>query len=405
MENKVYYGEYSLAHWIDLIQKENIILPWYQRSFVWDKPQIENLIKTLDNNQFIPPVVIGAVRKDGEWQNYILDGQQRLTSILLTKINKYIDKQEFISQKPNSEIAQLAEDVDPEDENADESADSQIKIIKWTFREIIKNKQIDHAELNNSYYKQLLAITKDNEFFEKHYLGFAYVKPKNDVTDEQQSKFYSDTFRNINVGGIKLTRAESRKSLYFLKESLRDYFAPKFLETIKIETSSKESGIIDFIKYLSILAQYSGNHEGLYRYGGRDWEKNENFYQKYIMSVVENNARNELKFNISYPIVPYTDERMQNLKANMAQLEIPKQYGSIIEMDMYFFGLVNEVIFKNKQLDHTKKEALKDEIERRIVVLRNTENHKLNPNALKYLKARIWASLEIYSKYRREENV
>ena len=77
MDKRVYYGEYSLRHWIDLILKENIVLPWYQRSFVWDKAQIENLIKTLDHNQFVPPIIIGAVRKNGEWTNYILDGQQR----------------------------------------------------------------------------------------------------------------------------------------------------------------------------------------------------------------------------------------------------------------------------------------------------------------------------------------
>ena len=61
MKNKVYYGEYSLKHWIELILKGNILLPWYQRSFVWEKEQIKSLIKTLDNNQFIPPIVIGEI--------------------------------------------------------------------------------------------------------------------------------------------------------------------------------------------------------------------------------------------------------------------------------------------------------------------------------------------------------
>lgn len=111
MENKVYYGEYSLQHWIDLMLKENIVLPWYQRSFVWGKEQIENLIKTIDNNQFVPPVIIGAVLENGEWKNYILDGQQRLTSILFAKYNKYIDKEEYVSQKQNVEIVQTADDI------------------------------------------------------------------------------------------------------------------------------------------------------------------------------------------------------------------------------------------------------------------------------------------------------
>lgn len=36
------------------------------------------------NNQFIPPVTIGMLVINGKKENYILDGQQRLTSILLT---------------------------------------------------------------------------------------------------------------------------------------------------------------------------------------------------------------------------------------------------------------------------------------------------------------------------------
>lgn len=35
MENKVYYGEYTLKHWIKLMLSGNIVLPEYQRHFVW----------------------------------------------------------------------------------------------------------------------------------------------------------------------------------------------------------------------------------------------------------------------------------------------------------------------------------------------------------------------------------
>ena len=46
MENRVYYGEYSLKHWINLMLKRNIILPEYQRSFVWDEKDVKRLIKS-----------------------------------------------------------------------------------------------------------------------------------------------------------------------------------------------------------------------------------------------------------------------------------------------------------------------------------------------------------------------
>ena len=60
MDNKVYYGEYSLKHWIDLIFKKNLILPEYQRYFVWNEDDLEKLIDTLKGKLFVPPVTIGA---------------------------------------------------------------------------------------------------------------------------------------------------------------------------------------------------------------------------------------------------------------------------------------------------------------------------------------------------------
>lgn len=54
MDNRVYYGEYSLKHWIDLVLKKNVILPSYQRYFVWNEKKVETLIDTFRKNQFIP---------------------------------------------------------------------------------------------------------------------------------------------------------------------------------------------------------------------------------------------------------------------------------------------------------------------------------------------------------------
>ena len=403
MDNKVYYGEYSLTHWIDLILKRNILLPWYQRSFVWEKSQIDNLIKTLENNQFIPPIIIGAVREEGEWKNYILDGQQRLTSILFAKLNKYVDTKEYLSLRPHKKIEGTADDLP---ENEDEPVDENIKMIKWNFNEIIAKNKPNSRELELSFYKKLLETEKDDIWFNKKFLGFAYIKPSNDIKDEDQSKFYSDIFRNINIGGSKLTRLEARKALYFLKEDLKNFFVPQFLDGIKVVTSNKESGLIDFIKYLSILSQYNGNDFTIQKYGGRDWEKNEYYYHKYIMAVVDSNSNSELKFNISYPTIPYNNERIEKLKKVFTQLGISKFFGSIIDMDMYFFGLVNEIIFLNNELDEAKKECLKSELDQEIKNFKNETNilHRNNPAALKYLKQRINSSCYIYSKIRRSKN-
>lgn len=69
-------------------------------------------------------------------------------------------------------------------------------------------------------------------------------------------------------------------------------------------------------------------------------------------------------------------------------------------MDMYFFGLVNEIVFLNNHLDPTKKDTLHKELNAKIEAFKLAENHKDNPNALKYLKPRIADSLNIYKKAR-----
>ena len=39
--NRVYFGTYSLEHWMELLRKGNIMLPKYQRHFVWEKEMTE----------------------------------------------------------------------------------------------------------------------------------------------------------------------------------------------------------------------------------------------------------------------------------------------------------------------------------------------------------------------------
>ena len=95
MNKKTFYGEYTLLHWIELILTKNIVLPEYQRSFVWKKEQVENFLKKLKNGTFVPPVIIGSLDRGVHNENIILDGQQRLTSILLGYLGVYPKEDSF----------------------------------------------------------------------------------------------------------------------------------------------------------------------------------------------------------------------------------------------------------------------------------------------------------------------
>ena len=66
MENRVYYGEYSLAYWLELILSRKIALPVYQRHFVWDEEKLGALLCSIKEKRFIPPVTIGMFTDGGD---------------------------------------------------------------------------------------------------------------------------------------------------------------------------------------------------------------------------------------------------------------------------------------------------------------------------------------------------
>lgn len=389
MENRVYYGEYSLSHWIKLILKGNIKLPKYQRGFVWDESDLKKLIETLEKKEFIPPVTIGAFKMDKQNKNYILDGQQRLTSVLLAYLTVFPIKDKF--KEINVELA---------DDNDNEENESNNR-TEWSFRELLLGKSKDEIleKLNKEYYKTNI-INKDDTFFEQNFIGFAYIVPKINSEKDQQ-KYYSTVFRNINTQGVSLAVEESRRALYFLKEDYEEFFETDIVKTLKVKQPTKPKDV-DFIKYLSLLSQYKkdGKVDRLaYGYSDSRGKSLESYYEEYIYSIVNDDATDLFeKFASIFPERNY-QERFNNLKQIIELLFDTKEFSSIIDLDVYLFGLVYKVVFENKYIDISKKEQLLDELKGVIESLKKDDSHKKSPGNLKYLKERIKQSIEVYNKY------
>lgn len=388
MDNRVYYGEYSLKHWIDLILKQNIILPDYQRHFVWDEKKVETLIDTFKNKQFVPPVTVGSFNLNGTNQNLILDGQQRLTSILLAYLGLYPDEATY-----KEAIRKFADENDNEEE-AEEEFDN---VLKWTFKKLTnkgKSKEEIRVKITAGNYKNI-SLTIPSNFFETTFLGFSYLVPV--ITDQkEQQKYYSSVFRNINIQGVALLPQESRASLYFLDKDLEQFFVPSFTENYVVKSVSTETKI-DFVRNLSLLSQY--HKDGSEGSIARSYKpKMENYYEEYVYSVVADSDTKYGKFSTIFPNREYST-RFSNLQNALTSLEIRNEFPSIIDLDMYFFGLTYIIVFENKTIDFTKKEDLKSEIEIKIAVFKADSSHTKAPSNLGYLRARIRSSIEIYEKY------
>ena len=385
MNNKVYYGEYTLRHWINLILKKNIILPDYQRYFVWDQNKAKELIKAFKEKQFIPPVTIGNFKSEKESINLILDGQQRLTSILLAYIgyfpNKMINQKELKFMDENDNLI--------EDEGIN-------NILEWNFNELLKNGSTKEEIKENLSYENYIKFDFNvgKDFFDNNFLGFSYLVPLL-ANDREQQKFYSKVFRSINIQGESLLALESRAALYYLDKDLEDYFIPKFIEKIYVNDSK-----VDFVRYLALLSQYK-KEKTADELGKRFAGKMEKYYEEYIyFTVGEEDSNIFIKYSEVFKDKKEYEKMYINLKESLKKLELLKKYGSIIDVDITLFGLIYFIVFEKKEIDYSKKESIIKEINKEIEKIRREDTkHVKNPAAFKYLRYRVRRSIEIYERY------
>lgn len=398
MKNRVYYGEYSLKHWIDLMLKKNIELPSYQRKFCWKHEKIEELVQSLKEKDFVPPVTIGAFTKDDKTHNYIIDGQQRLTSILLACIGKYPDPDKFKPQ--DNSLAEGDDGMDAEGENN--------IVLEWRFDELLKlDNTVESIKTKiaaDSRYKNL-NNSIDVNVLENTFLGFSYIVLDNSDMNEQQ-KYYSRIFQHINTLGKELLPEESRRALYFLNGKYTALLDSDALKTITIMQNAEPKNP-DFVRYLAYLFDYCKLNDinatkVAYGYG----RKREEYFSEFITTVVE--ERNDHpKFPEITTIFANPSEdisnRLERLKSTINNLPIPNGFNTIIDADIYLFGLIYFVLIKGKTFDIARKNDILTALQGKINDSNfKTEAHKRAPNALKYTIERIKESIQIYQQHVQE---
>lgn len=405
MDKKVYYGEYTLLHWIELILKHNIVLPDYQRGFVWPKENLESIVESFRLGSFVPPIVIGVYTEGGVSRNIILDGQQRLTSILLSYIKLYPKFDEF--KTPITNIYQ-----DGEENPMDDTPLPEEKIV-WKFNQLLDKgnpprllltrDQVREANQDDlAKYDNLPAsCCLTDEELQNCYLGFSYIVPVN-ASDTDQQAFYSKLFRDINILGVSLENQESRRALYYLNPQLKDFFEPSFGGLIHVNQNSKKT-MFDFVRTLAFCSQYKhDNSSGSIAKGCRKQANLELYYADYIDSVIRGTHTSVFsKFNDDIGIANI-QPRLNTLNTHILGLSLNKIYNSIIDADLSLFGLMYFVLFEGKQFDSAAYPAITSALTTTNEAYRNDAafaSHRRSPNALGNLRQRLQKSKEIYEPY------
>lgn len=407
MKNRIYYGQYSLKYWIELMLSKNIICPPYQRRFVWKQGDVQNFIKNIkEEDLFIPPITIGVIKtrdkKNGniaQKNNYIIDGQQRLTSILLTYFR--------VLPKPVKEFRDESSVEDDEGKKVENNG----VINKWQFNKLLDlspdiNKIREEA-IKSGKYKELEIEGIDDDFFSKHFMGFSYIVPDSDKEDEQ-TRYFSQLFNTLNAQGTPLTPRESRYALYFMDSKMEKWFNPEACKNIIIyPNNATKSTSIDFVRYISILTDYDKRYrkndvlKGYDSRGGVDGKLQtyEEYYRKYIDSIVDKVDDDifgdfHQKFGNQYEVL------LNTLSTTITQMDIVNRhkFDSIIDADFYFFGLVYYVIFRRKNIDTTRSQQLTNLLNKKIERYKSELKGK-NVSTVENIRTRIKQSITIYSRY------
>lgn len=425
MKTRVYYGQYSLKHWINLMLKENIVLPEYQRRFVWGEKDTKRLIKSFQEGQFVQPITIAQYKVGNTEQNLILDGQQRLTSILLYYLGYFPDKNKF---DPFEETATTSDDSVDEDETTNDK-----KIIGWTFEDLLDKNKTNTIETikeklkGDDKYKEITKVKiKENDtekdlilddtFWDTTFLGFSYIIPT-EINEDKTKRYFSTLFRHMNYFGQKLLPIESRRSLYYLNKDYKNYFdGIAIIDNEEIDVFAKFKIMIDkkyykidIVRYTSILSQYVAKGEDIKKIlvGYSAYSSRENYYADYVSFILEEELEERTdKFN-GFEFDEYDWKNAYKTIYNFIQENYTKftndnnkTFNSWIESDYWLCGLIFWVLFKKQRIKEGDKEELFKEIKEQIEKAKN--KYSKTPNQLGNLRERMKDSIEIYSRYVQE---
>lgn len=391
------------------------MLPNYQRSFVWREKDMRRLVKSLVNKQFVQPITLALFdAKDGSaTSNLIIDGQQRLTTVLLT----------YIGYIPDLDRFDKDEGVSSGDDSSEDDGGTGIdKVpVRWTFQRLLSKDQKENAlekvkerMISDGRYIEFKDLNLPDDFFDKTFLGFSYIIPESNDRSEIQNS-YTQLFRNINYFGARLSVMESRRSLYYMKSQYQRYF-----EGLLEDDSDVLCGIkllekliptkIDFVRYLSTLSQYlilGSCDKVLLWYSA--YSTRESYYGDYVSYIVGVDQEiNETKFDgFDFATVFPGDcwkqrfvvlrDTVKSLKPNF-DLNKDNAFSSWIDADYWLFGLIFHIVFKGKKLqdDSTR---LVDEVKKKIRVKRKDDYYAKTPNRLGNLRERMKESIIIVGKY------
>ena len=208
---------YKYSELIDDIESGEIKIPQFQRDFVWELKSSAELLDSIFKNYPIGSFIFWKTKdrmrsiknigqldlpepKEGEPVNYVLDGQQRITSLFACLKGVKIKKE---GKKDDTDYSKIYVDLNKnKDETAVTSDTSDIKNLPEKTYISIKDLMERDFDLWNTYSKEMQnKINEYNKALSEY--TFSIIEVKN-----AEIEIAADIFTRINTGGLSLTLFE-----------------------------------------------------------------------------------------------------------------------------------------------------------------------------------------------------
>ncbi len=207
---------------INSLADGSIIVPGFQRKFVWNQDQVASLAFSFVKGIPVPPVYVYFDSEDGV--EYILDGQQRITALFLyfhglyfqnEDCRKKIDfKDVSFKMKQKKDIEEKLKEKQIEENHKDllfqkEKIEEELKKLYGLVEKeyFIKDYAGNNHDISFEHYQE-----KEKRFLKRKAVHYAVVEC---AVGDSPEKFYTMVFRMLNSQGKTIGPQEIRNGLYW----------------------------------------------------------------------------------------------------------------------------------------------------------------------------------------------
>ena len=241
--------------------KHHFVIPSFQRGYRWEEKQVTDLLEDIkqfanDDNvksdsYFLQPVVVKACKYNGIDAYEVLDGQQRLTTmlLLLKRLMKRLgeDEREMYQDCLYDIVYTNRPQLNFDNPNAADNIDSYYlseakRIIDDWFKEQTKNKQ----NLNN--------FTGSLLYDQKRQVKIIWYA----IEEDSEDLVSINIFNRLNKGKISLTSSELIKALFIMDYDLRANGDKLPAEQLSMEWNEMERKFQDDNFWYFISDDYRG---------------------------------------------------------------------------------------------------------------------------------------------------